>query len=144
MITPDPRTLLFQLAIFLAVWWGLGRLIIRPLLDSIRAREALGPGALREAERMEREAADLEGDLGRKIEAARAEALRVREEIRARASEEERKTLEIAREEGAGRLRAARAKVAREIEEARREVRAEIPRLARDLAENVLSRRGAA
>jgi F-type H+-transporting ATPase subunit b len=144
MIKAPDVTLLYVLLAFTVSYAILKRFLFRPLSAILEERQALEESAAlvhrKSLEEMERAVAEAEAALA----AARREALRLREELRAQGTAHLEREMSRAREETTESIRSATGEIG---EEARRTA-AELPRraveLARGLAEKVLGRRLAA
>ncbi|HSD09695.1 MAG TPA: ATP synthase F0 subunit B [Candidatus Binatia bacterium] len=137
----SPETIVYQAALFVALYFVLKKLVFDRFLANLDAREHRTHGALEQATRLREEAARLQADYESQMAEIRRRGAAEREEIRKQAEEEERELVESARQEAARALTEARAKIAAEAEATRAALAGETSRLAEEILANLLGRR---
>jgi F-type H+-transporting ATPase subunit b len=136
----EPRALLLQVAIFVALWLVLKRFWFDPALRLIRERAARSEGAIAEARTIQAEAERLRAEHAAALEEARSEAQRQMQEIVRGAEVEQKKLIAEARDEAQRTLGEVRGQVAHEVASARQSLRESAHDIARLVAEKVLGR----
>jgi F-type H+-transporting ATPase subunit b len=129
-----------QIVTFLLLWVVLKRWLFDPTLRVLELRRRQTEEPLAEAERLQREMAEMREKYAARIEAAREAARRDIEDIRRRAEVEEAETLGAARAEAARVVEEARAVIATEVEAARTTMARYAAELSVEAAEKVLGR----
>jgi F-type H+-transporting ATPase subunit b len=133
-------TIFIQMGVFFCAFFILKFLVFKPVMDVFDARENASDGAVREAQRMEAEAAEkrahFEGEL-RKVSAAASEE---RDKQRAEAQKLARELTEQARQQAQQIQKTAKEKLDTDAAVARARSLAEVPQLARQIAEKMLGR----
>jgi F-type H+-transporting ATPase subunit b len=136
----EPRALLLQVAIFVALWLVLKRFWFDPALRIVRERAARSEGAIAEARTIQTEAERLRAEHAAALEEARSEAQRQMQEIMRGAEAEQKKLIAEARDDAQRALGEIRSQVAQEVASARQSLRDEAHDIARLVAEKVLGR----
>jgi F-type H+-transporting ATPase subunit b len=134
-------TILYQVALFVALYFVLKNLVFDPFLANLDARHQRTRGALEEAGKLRDEAARLQADYEQQMAAIRREAASARDEIRRQAETEEREIIERARLEAARSLVEARKKIAAEAQATRAALAADTARLSEEILASLLGRR---
>lgn len=140
MLQLDPKTIVFQIALFVALWLVLSRLWFQPALRILRERTARSEGAVQEARAIQAEAARLRAEHAAALDQVRGEAQREMQEIVRSAEAEQKRMLAEARADAQRMLADVRRRVAEEVAEARRGVRDAAGDIARAVASKVLGR----
>ena len=133
-------TMLYQAALFVALYFVLKSLVFDPFLANLDARHQRTRGALEEAGTLRDEAARLQADYEQQMAAVRREAATARNEIRRQAETEEQQIIESARREAAHALGAARQKIAAEAQSTRAALAADTARLSEEILASLLGR----
>lgn len=129
------HTALYQVAMILALWVILKRLVFDRILENLERRRRATSGALDEARKLRDEAAELKASHEAAVAEFRRQAQIEREALRRQGETEERELVERARTEAGRALEAVREQTRREVEGAR----AELERDAADLAERAVA-----
>lgn len=137
---PDPRHVLLNLAIFLALVWPTKRFLLDPLLGVLEARAERTAGALEQAEGLLREAAETRKGFETRLAGAHAEAEARRTELLAEGEAQAREAVQAARDDAARSVEAVRETVSTELTEARRSLREDAATLASEAAGRILGR----
>ncbi|MGH7821464.1 MAG: ATP synthase F0 subunit B [Candidatus Binatia bacterium] len=137
---PPDQTALYQIALFVALWLVLKRLVFDRFLEVLAARRRRTDGALAEARRLREEVAKLRAEHEALMAQVRREAARGRDEIRRQAEAEERAMVDGAREEAARILDELRERASREVGEARAALERETEELSERVARALLGR----
>jgi F-type H+-transporting ATPase subunit b len=137
----SPETILYQAALFVALYFVLKKLVFDRFMANLDAREHRTRGALEEAKRLRDESARLQADYESQMAEIRRRGAAEREEIRKQAEREERELMESARQEAARALTEARAKIAAEAETTRSALAGEAHRLSEEILATLLGRR---
>jgi F-type H+-transporting ATPase subunit b len=115
-------------------------LIFDPLMKVFEEREKRTDGAKKQAQEMDRQAAELRAKYDVEREKIAREASREREELRAETAKLEAQIMAEARAETARILEQGKAKIAVEVEALRKELQKQTPALAAEIASRVLGR----
>ncbi|RMG96568.1 MAG: hypothetical protein D6708_02260 [Candidatus Dadabacteria bacterium] len=134
-------TLVIQLVNFLLLMVLLDRLLFRPMLRVLQERQARTEGRRQKAQTLEAEAEAIWSDYQAKIQAAKADADRIRTQLVQQAEAQRQKLLADAEAEAQSQLAKIRAQVQAEAAEARKTLESEARALAQELAERLLERR---
>ena len=134
------RTLLVQIAIFVALWLVLKRLWFDPALRLIRERTARSEGAVKEARAIQAEAERLRAEHAAALDQARGEAQREMHEMVRQAEAEQQRLIAEARADAQRTLTDVRAQVDEEVARARLGLRDSASEIARVVAEKILGR----
>jgi F-type H+-transporting ATPase subunit b len=140
MLQLDPTTIVFQIALFVALWLVLSRLWFRPALRILRERTARSEGAVQEARAVQAEAARLRAEHAAALDEARAEAQREMQDIVRHAEAEQKRLLAEARDDARRILGEVRTRIAEDVAEARRGLRDAAGDIARTVATKVVGR----
>lgn len=134
-------TLLFQIVIFLFLWFVLNRLLFRPFLALIEERERRTEGVKSEAASLTDEGARLRAEYQEKIERARNEGYRVKENLLQQARQERERILSRTREEAASMLEKTKDEIRGEMQKERELSAREAEIIAQEMAGKVLGRK---
>lgn len=134
-------SILYQVVLFIILWLILNKLLFKPYLKLLDAREQRTTGAQQDSADLEHEGAQLRAQYEDKIAQARAAGYSAKEAILQNARLEREKILTEAREEAAQILERARREIAIALERERRIAAAEAAALAADMASKALGRR---
>lgn len=115
-------------------------LIFDPLMKVFEEREKRTDGAKKEAQEMDKQAAELRARYEVERDKVAREAAREREELRAETARLEAQIMAEARAESARILEAGKAKIALEVDALRQELDRQTPALAAEIASRVLGR----
>jgi F-type H+-transporting ATPase subunit b len=135
------ETIVYQAALFVALYFVLKNLVFDRFLANLDARDERTRGALEAAARLREEAGRLQADYEVQLAQIRRRAATAGEAIRKAAEEQERELVESARREAASALTEARAKLAADAEAARATLAGEVTRLSEEILTNLLARR---
>ena len=138
---PPDETALYQIILFVALWFVLKRLAFDRFLETLRARHAKTRGATDEAARLREEVARMRAEHDAFMASVRREGSRLKEEIRREAENEERQILEAARQQAGEMLESLRVRVASETAAARSALERETADITNRIVERVLGRR---
>jgi len=134
------RTVLVQMALFVATVFLLDSLVFKPLLDLAERRRKLTEGAAQEAGSIDAEAEKLAAEYEARLREAVERFTQDKEEVKRRAQEEARRIVAEAREQARAALGEARREMALEAERLRESLRPQVDTLAREIAARVLGR----
>lgn len=134
-------TILFQLAIFFALFFVLHRFLFKPLGVVLDEREEAIDGAKRSAREMESSAEEKIKRFESEMKKVKLEANAERERIHQEALTLERELVAKGRADADGVLHAAEAELRGHAEEARGELQQAVPALASGIVEKLLGRR---
>lgn len=137
---PPDATFLYQIGLFLVIWFALKRFWFEPTLKLVKERAKRSAGAVAEAAKIQSEVARLRQEHAAALEQTRAEAQRDVQDILRAADAEQRRLVEAATAAAQATLATARDEVAREIATARAELNAQVQTFAREMASAVLGR----
>lgn len=140
VLVPDLRIVALYIVVFAILIYPVNRLLLQPLVRTLVERQRRSEGALERAASLRDEAAAAGVEVERRSATARAEAQRRRLAILSEASEEERALIGAARGDADRAIEAVRASVAAELTDARQALRNDARALARDAAARVLGR----
>jgi F-type H+-transporting ATPase subunit b len=141
MLELDPKTIIFQIALFVALWALLSRLWFRPALRVLRERAARSEGAVQQARAIQAEAERLRAEHAAALDHARGEAQREMQDILRAAEVEQKRLVAEARDDARHTLADVRTRIAEEVAEARRGLRDSAGDLAGIVADKVLGRK---
>jgi len=133
-------TLFIQLGIFLLVFLLLRSLLFRPVIQLIEKRREVTVGKREEAERFERDSAELQEEFNKQMAEIRSSAGAEKDRIVEQARRQERDILNKAREDARSIVEEAKADAMKQAEIARSEIREEIDSLASAVASRILGR----
>ena len=134
-------SILYQIVLFIILWLILNRVLFKPYLKLLEAREQRTTGAQLDCSDLEHEGARLRAQYEEQIAQARAAGYAVKEAILQNGRLEREKILAEAREEAAKTLERARREIAIAVEQERRIATAEAAALAADMASKALGRK---
>ncbi len=134
------KTLLVQVALFVALWLILKPLLFDPMLKLFEEREKRIEGAITEARNIDLKSVAAKTKYDDAVGKARAEGAAARDKLRAEGLKTESELLGQARLEGQAKLEAGRKQAQEELAKAREQLSAERQKLARELAARVLGR----
>jgi F0F1-type ATP synthase membrane subunit b/b' len=137
---PPDITFVYQIGLFLILWFLMKRLWVDPALRVIRERASRSEGAVQEARAIQDEAGRLRAEHAAALAAARGEAQREMQEILRGAEAEQKRLIAEARAEAERTLDEARARMAEDVATARRALLDSAGELARMVAQKVLGR----
>jgi F-type H+-transporting ATPase subunit b len=137
----SPETIVYQAALFVALYFVLKKLVFDRFLANLDARQQRTRGALEQATRVREDAARLQADYESQMAEIRRRGAAEREKIRKQAEEEERELVESARQAATRALAEARVKIAAEAEATRAALAGETSRLAEEILASLLGRR---
>lgn len=129
-----------QLAIFLTSFVVLRSLVFRPVMALFDAREQAMEGSKRDAEALERDAAQKREQFEAELRGVRQKANEDRDRLRSQAQQLARELTEKARRENTATLSSAKAQLEVEAKDARTQALDNAPVLARQIAEKLLGR----
>jgi F-type H+-transporting ATPase subunit b len=134
-------SILYQVVLFIILWLILNRILFKPYLKLLEAREQRTTGAQHDSSDLEHEGARLRVQYEEKIVQARAAGYAAKEAILQNGRLEREKILAEAREQAAQTLERARREIASALEQERRIAAAEAAALAADMASKALGRK---
>lgn len=137
---PDWNTVVFQIALFLALWFALSRLWFGPALRVLHERRARSEGAIAEARTIQAEAERLRAEHAAALEESRAAAQREMQEMVRGAEAEQKRLIAAAHDDAQRTLGEVRGRIAEEVAQARRDLHASAGDIARIVAGKVLGR----
>jgi F-type H+-transporting ATPase subunit b len=129
-----------QLLIFAIAFLILKALVFKPVMALFDARDQAIEGSKREAEEMERDAAQKRERFEAELRSVRLKASEDRDKLRNQALQLARELTERARRENTATLGSAKAQLEVEARDARQKALADAPALARQIAEKLLGR----
>jgi F-type H+-transporting ATPase subunit b len=133
-------SLLIQLGIFCVAFFILRSLVFKPVMNLFDEREAAMEGSRKQAEAMERDAAEKREKFEGELRSVRQKANEDRDRQRSEAQKLARELTEKARRENTATLSSAKAQLDGEAKDARVKALADAPALARQIAEKLLGR----
>ena len=133
-------TLFIQLGIFLLVFILLRALLFRPVIQLIEKRREVTVGKREEAEKFERDSADLQEEFDKQMAEIRTSAGAEKDRLVEQARRQERDILHKAREDARSIVEEAKAEATEKAEVARTEIREEVDSLASAVASRILGR----
>jgi F-type H+-transporting ATPase subunit b len=134
-------SILYQIVIFVALWLILSKVLFRPYVGLLDARERQTGGARYDTGELEHEGVRLKAEYEEKMDQARSAAVAVKDVIVQEARQERERLLHNAREEAARKLDSVRREVQSQLEKERTLLPAEVAAVAQDMASKVLGRR---
>ena len=134
-------SILYQIVLFIILWLILNRILFKPYLKLLDAREQRTTGAQHDSSDLEHEGARLRVQYEEKIVQARTAGYAAKEAILQTGRLEREKILAEAREQAAQTLERARREIASALEQERRIAAAEAAALAADMASKALGRK---
>lgn len=140
MLKAPDGTFLYQIGLFLVVWFVLKRFWFEPAMKVIKERSKRSLGAVAEATAVQAEVARMRQEHATAMEQTRAEAQRDVQDILRKADAEQRRVVEEATAAAQETLTQARKTVAGEIAAARAELDAQVAVIAKQVASAVLGR----
>ena len=139
MLTLD-QTFFVQMVIFLAVMLLLTRLLFRPMLQMMEAREQAISGTHKEAEAKQKLLEERLSQYNEAISQTRKEIAEKIAALRKEAEKEQHQRLETVRKEAAQQLQEAMEKIRHEGEHAKEDLRQQAEQMSFSIAERVLGR----
>ena len=139
MISLD-LSLVYQIVLFLALWFVLSKVLFRPYLKLLEEREGKTAGARNETADLEREGARLKAQYEEQIAQAQAAGGRAKESIVQEARQRREQILSQARQEATATMEHARREVASQMARERQLAAAEVAMVARQMASKILGR----
>ena len=139
MISLD-LSLVYQIVLFLALWFVLSKVLFRPYLKLLEEREGKTAGARNETADLEREGARLKAQYEEQVAQAQAAGGRAKESIVQEARQRREQVLSQARQEATATLEHARREVASQMARERQLAAAEVAMVARQMASKILGR----
>jgi F-type H+-transporting ATPase subunit b len=130
-----------QIAAFLILWFLLNKLLFRPYLVVLDAREKSTEGAKAETASLLEEGNRLQLEYDGAIARARQEGAALKDALYTEAIQSREQILAQARKEAADRIQAARLEIEKELQRGREIAAREAEGLARQMAEKILGRR---
>lgn len=137
---PPDITFVYQIGLFLVLWYVMKRLWIEPALRVLRERAARSEGGIEEARAMRQEAERLRREHAALLDQTRREAQREMQEMLRHAEAEQKRFIAEAREEAKRTLDGARNRIGEEVAAARRTLLDSAGELAQLVAARVLGR----
>jgi F-type H+-transporting ATPase subunit b len=134
-------SILYQIVLFIILWLILNRILFKPYLKLLEAREQRTTGAQLDCSDLEHEGVRLRAQYEEQIAQARAAGYAAKEAILQNGRLEREKILAEAREEAAQTLERARREIAIAVEQERRIATAEAAALAAGMASKALGRK---
>jgi len=139
MISLD-LSVVYQIVLFLVLWFVLGKVLFRPYLKLLEEREGKTAGARQDTAELEREGARLKAQYEERIAQAQAAGGAAKESILQEARRRREQVLSQARQEAATTLELERREVARQVAGERQLAAAEATTVARQMASKILGR----
>ena len=139
MISLD-LSVVYQIVLFLVLWFVLSKVLFRPYLNLLEEREGKTAGARQDTAELEREGADLKAQYEERIAQAQAAAGAAKESIVQEARQRREQVLSQARQEATATLEFARREVASQVAGERQLAAAEAVTVARQMASKILGR----
>ena len=138
---PNPITIhvVVSAVLFIVIWQILGRLFFKPVLKVLEDREARTLGDEQRAHELKEEAKDLTHHIESQLRVARAEGIRKRDEIIAKAEREAHKILEHGQRQAAAKLKEGQLEIHRLKENAKKELVVETENLAEEAFRRILT-----
>jgi len=137
-IFPD-WTLFFQAGIFIFLIIFLSKVLFKPVVQVLEAREQMHLGPKAEAERLKAEAEQLKEVIGQAIEQAKAEADKHRNDAVTQARKLEEEILQAGRNESESLLKEARGSIAEEVRAASAALQSEAQNIGAIIAEKLVA-----
>ncbi|MCS6884295.1 MAG: ATP synthase F0 subunit B [Acidobacteriota bacterium] len=139
LLAPD-LSILFTVAIFIALVFVLDRIILTPVGQVLDEREKRTSGTIADAKKVLQDYEQRLADYQRRIREAKAENYKMLEERRTVALAERAKKLEAAREEAAREIEAGRKEIEAAVRQARESLEDDAAAMAKSIAASVLRR----
>lgn len=139
MISLD-YSVVYQIILFVILWFILSKLLFRPYLDLLDERERKTVGTQHDSTDLEHEGARLRAQYEEKIAQAHAAGYIDKDAILQEARRHRERVLNQAREEAMGMLEGVRREVAMRLEQERQFAAAEVRTIAQQMANKVLGR----
>lgn len=139
MISLD-LSVIYQIVLFLVLWFVLDKVLFRPFLKLLEEREGKTAGALHDTADLEREGARLKAQYEERITQTQAAGGAAKEAILQEARQRREQVLSQARQEATATLDHARREVARQVAGERQLAAAEAATVARQMASKILGR----
>ncbi|MDR1727751.1 MAG: F0F1 ATP synthase subunit B [Acidobacteriota bacterium] len=140
LVQPDPGLAIWTIVTFLVLLWLLAKFAWRPLLRALDARQDAIRKSLEDAEAARKAAEDANKDSAQILQEARAEAEGIVSASRAEAERLRDEIRQHARSEAEGIVKDARAQIDLETSRALRQIRGEIADLSVGIAEKLIRR----
>lgn len=134
------KSLIIQAVNFAILLWLLTKLLYKPLLAKMDERTNAIQKSLDEAQAARAQAQKERDEFAAKIQAANAEAQRIRAEALKDASDEQRRLVEAAKAEAARLVAGARQEMDQDVRRARQELRQEVADLAIAISERLIKK----
>lgn len=141
LVMPDLTTFI-QLGIFLFLVVFLSKVLFKPVLQVLEAREQMHVGPKEEAARLKAEAETLREEVYSAISAAKGEAEKVRAESLDQARKSEGEILAQSRKDTEDFLTKTRADIAQQVDKAAQELRAEGDKIGATLVDKLINTTG--
>ncbi len=139
-LNPDPRILIANVIIFLAIIYPTNRFVLKPLLKVLRDRVAAVEGTAAHASELRDQGAAQRAELEQRLASAHAAAQAERVTIVGEGEAEEKRLIDAARSEGFASVQEVREAVAGELVSARATLEVEARSLAEEAASKLLGR----
>lgn len=133
-------SLVYQIVLFLVLWFVLNKVLFRPYLRLLEEREAKTAGASHDAADLEREGARLKAQYEERVAQAQAAGGAAKEAILQEARQRREQVLIQARQEATATLELARREIASQVAGERQLAAAEAATVARQMASKILGR----
>ncbi|HWO42871.1 MAG TPA: ATP synthase F0 subunit B [Candidatus Eisenbacteria bacterium] len=140
MISLD-YTIVYQMILFVVVWWILARVLFRPYLSLLEEREKRTAGAQQSAEALTHEGARLKAEYEEIIADARTRGTAAKEAIVEEGLRQSAELIGRSREEASRMLERVRQELGAQLEKERRLAAGEAAAIAQELVVKVLGRR---
>ncbi len=134
-------TIFIEMAIFIALVLILNKLLYQPIFRILDERKRVVEGGIASAESMREEAQRLFAEYEERLVAARQQAVKIVNEAKVRAQEEQKEALAKVRKEFEETLASLKEQLEREKEEAREKLRQTVNVLAILISEKILGRK---
>lgn len=139
-LNPDPRILIANVIIFLAIIYPTNRFVLKPLLKVLRDRVAAVEGTAARASELRDQGAAQRAELEQRLASARAAAQAERAAIVGEGEAEEKRLIDAARSEGFAGVQEVREAIAAELVSARAALEVDARSLAEEAASKLLGR----
>jgi F-type H+-transporting ATPase subunit b len=133
-------TLIIQVINFFVLLWILNRILYKPILKILEERGRKTAGAMKDAEEMESDAAEMLQNYERGLREAKVKAHEERDRIRIQGIEREREILDEARKNALESINKFRSKIEDESKEALDSLTKESQDLSSEIVEKILAR----
>jgi len=134
------KTVIIQIAIFIAAIYILNTLVFKPFIELIDRRDKLTKGAIKEAKELEEKVKEIILEYEAKLNEARAQALEERHKIVREGESAAAAIISITREETAGLLDDAKKKLEAETEIIKEKLKGDVQLLSKEITTKVLGR----